>query len=825
MDIRIPVVLPGRDDEEGGLRLCSQGTSGEYSVVFTSEKSYNETLPLSALKRNKEFEKNEFLLLLYKEIVVLRAVRDVDYKQFSEALHLVQEIVNMKLHLNMCIREVFVDGIHAEEESCQAITIPKNLHEMLKKTSSTVLKEFMNDDNINNKESNESNLLSPKEMKKKKDKKLKINELNFSVFSCVYCDFPGDLKQPNIRVHPYVPVTMDRKVLYLCETCIKNWFTFRKQATELKLLVLPGEYNEEICCICSDSPSELVLCSSCPRSYCLPCLNKILTQKQNQDMSTDENWKCLCCVHSDQLFKEFAKSLNLTISSSKCNLLLNSLDIEPTSAKPSPPSTVSIVEKSDNHSTENNTQCTDQNDINKDEDKPLGIGKRQRRPPAKFEEVEGLSLSPKKRRRDSSSSADNVKNINFKEEYGNHSGTKSKRMRRNDYESTNGKCSEENDKTYESQFSGHVLNESIAKDVEICDDSPHDNRVALPPVNTDLDECYYFSQYVDSLRYDNGFAEHSEHVEGASEDFCFLCKDGGELIECDHGKSTTACRKVYHDYCIGYEIPDDLETWICLRHYCACCGAEAVEYQCHYCPISCCRKCFHAWNVKNKYKEYAEISHGSYVSVHKSRKAKRKAQRKKTSNPVSSHVVNVVCGSCLVMFDKCYAKGQLNKSDFDSRALRKVSGLIKRSSHVTEEASSVCVDITNEDVSSSKEDMPIDGESSTCINNDNNQVDVVEELPTDEALVSQVQTPSLHDKGNLKDDVDNEASSVIDKAATTTDDINECCIDDRVASDNEGEKSSKCTPSSNSGSADNRSDNMDTEAKVDVNADRMSTLL
>lgn len=44
--------------------------------------------------------------------------------------------------------------------------------------------------------------------------------------------------------------------------------------------------------------------------------------------------------------------------------------------------------------------------------------------------------------------------------------------------------------------------------------------------------------------------ECSMSIQEESEDFCFICKDGGELIECDwavHGRDGHRCPKVYHE--------------------------------------------------------------------------------------------------------------------------------------------------------------------------------------------------------------------------------------------------------------------------------------
>ncbi|KAF1775969.1 Zinc finger, RING/FYVE/PHD-type [Phytophthora cactorum] len=48
-----------------------------------------------------------------------------------------------------------------------------------------------------------------------------------------------------------------------------------------------------------------------------------------------------------------------------------------------------------------------------------------------------------------------------------------------------------------------------------------------------------------------------------SEDVCFCCKDGGDVIECDWKGMNGAfarCPKVYHEDCLGYEVPEG-KTW------------------------------------------------------------------------------------------------------------------------------------------------------------------------------------------------------------------------------------------------------------------------
>ncbi|KAK6622259.1 hypothetical protein RUM44_002066 [Polyplax serrata] len=67
-----------------------------------------------------------------------------------------------------------------------------------------------------------------------------------------------------------------------------------------------------------------------------------------------------------------------------------------------------------------------------------------------------------------------------------------------------------------------------------------------------------------------------------SEDECYVCNDGGELMVCD----VPDCPKVYHIECVGLnEWPN--EEWLCPRHRCSLC-TRATKRCCKMCPTSFC---------------------------------------------------------------------------------------------------------------------------------------------------------------------------------------------------------------------------------------------
>ncbi|OIW17195.1 hypothetical protein TanjilG_06773 [Lupinus angustifolius] len=72
------------------------------------------------------------------------------------------------------------------------------------------------------------------------------------------------------------------------------------------------------------------------------------------------------------------------------------------------------------------------------------------------------------------------------------------------------------------------------------------------------------------------------------EDWCFECKDGGNVVVCDHGN----CGKVYHPHCIDQdESLSEVKTWVCGWHYCITCR-DLAKYYCLGCANgSLCDKC------------------------------------------------------------------------------------------------------------------------------------------------------------------------------------------------------------------------------------------
>ncbi|XP_012879328.1 PREDICTED: histone-lysine N-methyltransferase NSD2 [Dipodomys ordii] len=69
-----------------------------------------------------------------------------------------------------------------------------------------------------------------------------------------------------------------------------------------------------------------------------------------------------------------------------------------------------------------------------------------------------------------------------------------------------------------------------------------------------------------------------------SEDECFRCGDGGQLVLCDR----KSCTKAYHLSCLGLG-KRPFGKWECPWHHCDVCGKPSTSF-CHLCPNSFCKE-------------------------------------------------------------------------------------------------------------------------------------------------------------------------------------------------------------------------------------------
>lgn len=352
---------------------------------------------------------------------------------------------------------------------------------------------------------------------------------------CFYCSVTSAMDcVRKFVVHPYVPQSSKSVPVVMCLICLENWKEYRDKAEFENELILADQVNEEICALCSDTPPELILCDVCPRSYCHNCLEKIVGPEAINDIvgpSVKSAWKCFPCRVGYIKTPPLSKSYWVYMDG-------------PSSSSSSGKST-GVRGKMNSASTK---------DPDKDEDLTLVFEK-----------------APKPKR-----------NIVAEGEY-----LVKAQLSTDDYQTRGSSMKRDRISKNKLLADGDHVVPPVASTTEVTPD------VRPMPCTTQSEaELFYFSQYV--KYFDNLDADCSNHPSKKREtdDACYLCKDGGDLIVCDwkRNRGNLRCLKCYHETCLSYSIPDN-QVWICMRHFCMSCGEKKLKYMCKFCSNSICADC------------------------------------------------------------------------------------------------------------------------------------------------------------------------------------------------------------------------------------------
>jgi hypothetical protein len=540
-----------------------------------------------------------------------------DLQCFERALELCKECFAAALRLNIASRDSFFSGIY--DSGCVVKDVEEN-GEVICTTLQAFIASNRHRDAVS----------SPGRREKKEVK---------VASKCFFCQETPKRYAPDSKlvVHPYVDRDFKGGQIQMCSRCIGNWKFYRDEAILNNELVLDGETNEELCALCSAIPDVLVLCSSCPRSFCEVCLSLVLGYNEIKTMKKKDAWTCMvCCTPAITADQSNGGAVESSMTANRPNCQHSIID--------GYPQVVSEVR---------------------------AVPTNEKKKPIKAARKPKCTTSP---------------DVNVL----------------------------------------HPVEMPISA-VSVLKESDSLNLSVLPPVDKEHDEYYYFGQYCSGLQGNFGIFPFSSpngplpssklSSDGAgksfgieayqdsvasvnfenSEDYCYLCKDGGELVECDyeykifpsdainetlagppqfhddgvvitspnkkqktgfhsHGPTKfrlLKCPKVYHTYCLGFE-PPEKGKWYCPAHYCCVCGSMNVCYSCNLCSISLCSACPAAWGatIKERY-EYLEMS--SIVEY-----------RGTASRPSAPNCVTrkIICATCIGMIKQCTLRGELSR-DYD----------------------------------------------------------------------------------------------------------------------------------------------------------------
>lgn len=483
--------------------------------------------------------------------LVFKVEDDAEFSVLCKAKEDCQAICDLKLRLQSVLRDSYYSGVYSNLDPDAKINLCDEMDRLKKENPGVFFSALLN--------ASERKPDTHGTIHKANRELNDENAIRLSEVTCVFCDSAkAILKDLDFVLHPNVSQNSANRPVFMCGVCIENWKEFRENAEHEDQLVLPGEVNEEICAVCSDTPESLVLCGECPRSFCSACLAHLLTPAQLRELEHSDDWVCVCCAVDQSRHPPLTRTawkmvmpvagrrghayctlVPYTKKNHAKGLVYNAAALKMAVESPTVMHATPMLSKESALAIEVKKNGPGAG---------AGTGRGARK--ASYEESE---VDPLASLHAATRNSDNNRGKRME-----------KRQRGDGGGGGNGTTGNEPDeKYYFGQYVGYynLLCEDVAQ-----------RSLALPKPT-------------------KGKRKAADEV--PTDDVCFLCKDGGDLIECDWrcplAKNGERCLKVYHAYCLDYEVADD--NWVCPRHYCDMCGSKTLKYICKYCPVSICANC------------------------------------------------------------------------------------------------------------------------------------------------------------------------------------------------------------------------------------------
>lgn len=236
-----------------GLIMIRKLSDVDYLIQHKEESALATSLKVADLDNLELFEDGStfrinFGSALSEEDFMTFSIEDFeDYSIFNEAVLECRMLSEITLRLGALARDVYFAGVYSSQlVENDSILLSEELHRMRQQQSSSAFNIFqLSSDRLEGQETDDE---SENDLHDVSKIPTAVQQHNISDMKCVFCGVQKMMEMSkDFAVHPYVPLTFDKKNIYMCIPCLENWRQYRKKATVENLLVLEDEVNEELC--------------------------------------------------------------------------------------------------------------------------------------------------------------------------------------------------------------------------------------------------------------------------------------------------------------------------------------------------------------------------------------------------------------------------------------------------------------------------------------------------------------------------------------------------------------------------------------------------